>query len=76
MPKNHPSRPFDAKAFLAKGGSGEIQINLCRGQSTFAQGDAADAVFHIARGGVELGGTSQGRRYVQSLADRLCHSSS
>jgi CRP/FNR family transcriptional regulator, cyclic AMP receptor protein len=46
--------PFDPKLFLAKVGAGKTRVELRRRQTVFSQGDPADAVFYIEKGGIEL----------------------
>ncbi len=48
------SREFDADVFLATIGEGRKNLAVTKKQSIFAQGDAADAVFYIQKGRVQL----------------------
>ncbi len=48
-PRQHQSRSFDVRAFLARNGSGTIAKFKDR-QVIFAQGDTSDALFYIAGG--------------------------
>src|ERR1700746_691519 len=50
---------FDPQIFLAKVGAGKTRTELRRRQIVFAQGDPADAVFHIQKGKIELRVLSQ-----------------
>jgi CRP-like cAMP-binding protein len=45
---------FDPRAFLATIGEGRKVVAFPRNQTIFAQGDAADAVFYIQKGKVQL----------------------
>jgi CRP/FNR family transcriptional regulator, cyclic AMP receptor protein len=45
---------FDADAFLAKAGIGKTVVNLKKKAAAFSQGAAADAVFYIQKGKVQL----------------------
>src|ERR1700730_2392928 len=45
---------FDAKAFLAKVGSGKTILEFHKNQHVFEQGDTADTVFYIQKGKVKL----------------------
>jgi CRP/FNR family transcriptional regulator, cyclic AMP receptor protein len=47
-------RDFDSHAFLATIGEGRKSVLFQRKHGTFAQGDTADAVFHIQTGKVRL----------------------
>jgi CRP/FNR family transcriptional regulator, cyclic AMP receptor protein len=47
-------RDFDPKTFLATIGEGRKVVAFPKGQTIFAQGDAADAVFYIQEGKVRL----------------------
>jgi len=52
--KPKKSRQFDADVFLATIGEGRKNLAVTKKQSIFAQGDAADAVFYIQKGRVQL----------------------
>ena len=45
---------FDPQPFLASVGNGRTIVNYRRGQLIFRQGDAADAVFYIHKGKVQI----------------------
>ena len=45
---------FDAKAFLAKVGTGKTILEFHKGEHVFEQGDVADTVFYIQKGKVKL----------------------
>jgi CRP/FNR family cyclic AMP-dependent transcriptional regulator len=45
---------FDARDFLAKGGSGKRILEYRKNQAIFVQGEASEAVFYIQRGSVKL----------------------
>jgi CRP/FNR family transcriptional regulator, cyclic AMP receptor protein len=45
---------FDPKAFLAKVGTGKTILKFKKNQHVFEQGDVADTVFYIQKGGVKL----------------------
>jgi CRP/FNR family transcriptional regulator, cyclic AMP receptor protein len=67
MPYPH-SPGFDAEAFLAKPGSGRTVLTFEKGQTVFAQGDRADAVFYIQQGQVKISVISeQGKEAVVAL---------
>lgn len=67
MPYTH-SPEFDAEAFLAKSGNGRKVLNFEKGQTVFAQGDQADAVFYIQEGQVKISVISeQGKEAVVAL---------
>jgi CRP-like cAMP-binding protein len=51
--------PFDPKLFLARVGAGKTRTRLGRRQIVFSQGEAADAVFYIEKGKIELRVLSQ-----------------
>jgi CRP/FNR family cyclic AMP-dependent transcriptional regulator len=51
--------PFDAALFLARVGAGKTRLELRSRQIVFSQGDAADAVFYIEGGRIELRIVSQ-----------------
>ncbi len=50
---------FNPKAFLSTAGTGRQMTSFRRGQTIYAQGDAADALFVIQRGKVKLSVKSQ-----------------
>lgn len=61
-------RTFDPNAFLARIGDGRSVVRHDNGQTIFAQGDAADAVFYIQKGKVKLAVVSaQGKEAVVAL---------
>ena len=67
MPYTHEPE-FDAEAFLAKTGKGRTVLNFEKGQTVFAQGDQADAVFYIQQGQVKISVISeQGKEAVVAL---------
>jgi CRP/FNR family cyclic AMP-dependent transcriptional regulator len=45
---------FDPETFLAKTGVGKTVVNLSKKEAAFSQGDAANAVFYIKKGKVQL----------------------
>ncbi len=45
---------FDAEAFLAKAGVGKTVVSLKKKSAAFSQGAAADAIFYIQKGKVQL----------------------
>src|ERR1700689_2099745 len=45
---------FDLKAFLAKAGLPGTAVEYHDGESAFSQGDSADTLFYIQKGGVKL----------------------
>lgn len=47
-------RAFNPKLFLSTPGTGREMVPFCKGDVTFAQGDASDAVFVIQTGRVRL----------------------
>jgi CRP/FNR family transcriptional regulator, cyclic AMP receptor protein len=49
QPKNGGT-VFDPEAFLARAGLGRKILNLKKSQTAFAQGDPADAIFHVQKG--------------------------
>src|SRR3984885_9272429 len=65
----NPARDtFDQKDFLAKVGTGKAILNFRRNQNIFAQGDVADTVFYIQKGGVKLTVLSdQGKEAVVAI---------
>jgi CRP/FNR family transcriptional regulator, cyclic AMP receptor protein len=59
---------FDADAFLAKAGLGKAIVEIPRGATVFAQGDAADAIFYIQKGKVKLSVVSKrGKEAIVAL---------
>lgn len=52
-------RAFDPKTFLSTVGAGRKLISFTKGQTIFAQGDAADSLFVIQKGRVKLSVKSQ-----------------
>jgi CRP/FNR family transcriptional regulator, cyclic AMP receptor protein len=57
--KGERKSTFDPQIFLAKVGAGKTNAEFPRRQIVFSQGDAADAVFYIQKGKVELRVLSQ-----------------
>src|SRR5437870_13809291 len=57
--KGEAKSTFDPQVFLAKVGAGKTVAELGRRQIVFSQGDAADAVFYIQKGKIELRVLSQ-----------------
>lgn len=58
---------FDA-SFLAKAGLGKVVVHRAKGQTAFAQGDKADAVFFIQKGKVKIGVVSkQGKEAIVAV---------
>jgi len=49
-----PARPFDAPLFLASVGAGRNHVNYAPKDVIFCQGDPADAVYYIEKGGVQI----------------------
>jgi CRP-like cAMP-binding protein len=63
-----PAIPFNPKAFLAKVGNGKTTERAPNGHRIFSQGDAADAVFYIKTGGIQLTVVSQeGKKAVVAI---------
>lgn len=61
---------FDPEPFLASVGAGRSAVNYERGQTVFRQGDAADAVFYIQNGKVQITVVSeQGKEGVIGLLE-------
>ena len=61
MPEPQPTNgdtAFDAKAFLARVGFGRRIVNLKKGETAFAQGDPADAIFYVRKGRLRVTVTS------------------
>ena len=68
MPVN--SNHFDPKEFLAKIGDGKTILEFRKGQVVFTQGDAADTIFYIQRGRVNVVVTSeQGKEAVVGILE-------
>src|SRR5271166_735127 len=57
QPKNGGT-VFDPEAFLAKAGLGRQILSLKKNQTAFAQGDPADAIFHVQKGQLRVTVTS------------------
>ena len=54
-PTNGGKAPqFDARLFLTSVGAGRVTTRYCSRASIFLQGDAADAVFYVEKGKVQL----------------------
>ena len=51
---NNGNGTFDPGAFLARAGLGKKNLNLKKGETAYAQGDAADAVFYLQKGQVRV----------------------
>jgi CRP-like cAMP-binding protein len=67
---NPANNRFDPKAFLAKVGAGKTILNFEKNQHVFRQGDVADAVFYIQKGGVKLTVLSkQGKEAVVGILE-------
>ena len=54
-------RAFDPKTFLSTTGAGRKMVSFKRGQTIYAQGDVADAVFVVQTGTIKLSATSHGK---------------
>ena len=66
--KNVP--PFDLQPFLASVGTGRSLVKFRRGTTIFRQGDAADAVFYIEKGKVQITVVSeQGKEGVIAILE-------
>jgi len=66
--KTKPRLQFEATAFLARTGEGRAAHNYARGETIFAQGDPADAVFYVQTGQVKLTVVSaQGKEAVVGI---------
>ena len=66
--KRTPS--FNPKAFLAQVGSGKTNLTSSKNQTVFSQGDAADAVFYIQAGKVQLSVVSKrGKEAVVAILE-------
>ena len=57
QPKNGATA-FDPEAFLAKAGVGKQVLHLEKNETTYAQGDAADAIFYVQKGQLRVTVTS------------------
>ena len=56
----NPTGPaFDARAFLARVGTGRTQAQYGADATVFSQGDAADSIFYIRKGKIKLSVVSQ-----------------
>ena len=67
-PSKAESASFDPAMFLAIVGPGRSKAEYLAGMVIYAQGDAADSVFHIVRGKIKIAVTSgQGREAVVGL---------
>jgi CRP/FNR family transcriptional regulator, cyclic AMP receptor protein len=67
---NTANNGFDPKAFLVKVGTGKTILKFDRSQHVFKQGDAADAIFYIQKGRVELTVLSeQGKEAVVGILE-------
>ena len=60
---------FDAKAFLAKVGTGKTILEFHKGEHVFEQGDVADTVFYIQKGKVKLTVLSEGKEAVVAILE-------
>ena len=68
MARKAKSAPFDAAVFLATVNHGRSMSEHRAGQVIYAQGEAANSVFHIVRGKVKIAVTSgQGREAIVGL---------
>jgi CRP/FNR family transcriptional regulator, cyclic AMP receptor protein len=54
-------RAFNPKTFLSTMGPGRTIVSFEKGQTVYAQGDVADALFVIQTGTVKVGGQSHGK---------------
>jgi CRP/FNR family transcriptional regulator, cyclic AMP receptor protein len=67
---NKRAQSVDPKTFLASVGAGRSAVKYKRGQAVFQQGDAADAVFYIQNGKVQITVVSeQGKEGVIGMLD-------
>ncbi len=57
QPKNG-NTVFDPEAFLARAGLGRKILNLKKNETAYAQGDPADAIFHVQQGQLRVTVTS------------------
>ena len=61
---------FDARAFLAKMGTGKTILEFAKGQNVFEQGDAAETVYYIQKGRIKLTVLSdQGKEAVVGILE-------
>ena len=61
---------FDAKAFLAKVGTGKTILEIETNQQVFQQGDVADTVYYIQKGKIKLTVLSeQGKEAVVAILE-------
>jgi CRP/FNR family transcriptional regulator, cyclic AMP receptor protein len=56
--RNSKEMVFDPATFLARAGLGRNILNLKKNQTAFAQGDPADAIFHVQKGQLRVTVTS------------------
>jgi CRP/FNR family transcriptional regulator, cyclic AMP receptor protein len=64
------SATFDAPAFFASVGLGEIAVEFGRGEPIFVQGEPCDSVLYIQRGGVKLSVVSKaGKEAVVAMLE-------
>ena len=81
MPDNHIARKagkskwigiatqapgFDTESFLTSVGAGRSSVKYRPKEIIFRQGDAADAVFYIEKGGVQLTVVSEGQTILDT----------
>jgi CRP-like cAMP-binding protein len=59
MPKQR--RTFNAKTFLSTAGAGRKIVSFGKGQTVYAKGDVADALFVIQTGAVKVSTQSHGK---------------
>jgi CRP/FNR family transcriptional regulator, cyclic AMP receptor protein len=52
--KNPPSNSFDPQLFLETGGIARKVVEYRRGESIYSQGEAADTVMYVQKGGVKF----------------------
>ena len=57
---------FDPLAFLAKVGTGKTISVYRKDQIIFSQGEVADTIFYIQKGGVKVVVQGSGRRYFRT----------
>ncbi|MHB8483002.1 MAG: Crp/Fnr family transcriptional regulator [Nitrospiria bacterium] len=70
MPAKRPAL-FNSKIFLKTVGSGKTILKFQKKQIIFSQGDAADAVFYILEGKVQLSVVSQkGKEAIVAILER------
>jgi CRP/FNR family cyclic AMP-dependent transcriptional regulator len=68
MARKGTSAAFDPDVFLASLSRGRTTVEYQTGHRVFSQGDAADAVFYVARGKIKIFVISeQGREAVVAL---------